>query len=133
MVFRVFHYPSMTESGQTVYAASFGHLVQLFELEKQMPAKLAYKLNHRSLHPGPIDRQNVQLTHAIFNDSTVKALEFYSQRGHPEFLQTANFLKIILKWWKCVNTKTAFEAALRRDEDRAVVTSKNLTEKTGTL
>jgi len=132
-LFRVFEYPSLTESPETIHTASFSHLVELFEIEKHMPAKMAYKLSQRALSPGPIDRQNVQLTHAIFNDSTVQALEFYGRHGHPTFLDTARFLKIILKWWKTVNTKTSFTAELRRDTDLTVITVENIIEKTSFL
>ena len=120
------------ENGSPIIAL-FSHLMEVFELEMYKPVKIAFKLTHQALFPGPIDRQNVQLTHAIFNDSTVQALEFYGNRNHPEFLGTAKFLQIILKWWKLVNTKTSFQAALRRDNDLLPITPDNLIEKTSFL
>ena len=120
------------ENGSPIIA-SFSHLMEVFELEMYKPVKIAFKLTQQALFPGPIDRQNVQLTHAIFNDSTVQALEFYGNRNHPEFLGTAKFLQIILKWWKLVNTKTSFQAALRRDNDLLPITPDNLIEKTSFL
>ena len=98
-----------------------------------MPVKLAYKLSHRVLFPGPIERQSVQLTSAVFCESTLEALRYYSQRGHPEFSETAEFVSIILKWWKLVNSKSTFLSVKKRDSQREAISKENLTEKTSFL
>ena len=98
-----------------------------------MPVKLAHKLSHRVVHPGPIERQSVILTHSVFHESTIEALKFYGHRGRPEFLETASFLEIIMKWWKLVNVKSKFLAQKKRDEWREIINRENLTDKTSFL
>ena len=98
-----------------------------------MPVKLAYKLSHRVLFPGPIERQSVQLTSSVFHDSTVEALRYYEKRGHPDFEATANFISVILQWWKLVNSKSTFLATKLRDPHREAITSSNVAEKSSFL
>jgi hypothetical protein len=52
--FRFFYYPDFFD-GSEFRAANFNHLVQLYEMEQMMPVKLAHKLSHRVLFPGPIE------------------------------------------------------------------------------
>lgn len=98
-----------------------------------MPVKLAYKLSHQVLFPGPIERQSVQLTSAVFCESTLEALRYYSARGNPEFSETAEFISIILQWWKLANAKSTFLATMKRDQQREAITAENLTAKTSFL
>lgn len=129
---RVFTYPDFFQHG-VFKTANFNHLIQLYEKELLMPVKLGFKLNHRVLFPGPIERQSVQLTSAVFSDSTVEALKYYSQQGHPEFLETADFISVILQWWKLVNAKSTFISTKTRDSHREAITKENLVEKTSFL
>ena len=80
-----------------------------------MLVKLAYKLTHQVLNPGPIECQSVQLTSAVFCESTVEALHYYSSRGQSEFTETAEFITLILQWWKLVNSKSPYLAIVKRD------------------
>ena len=98
-----------------------------------MPVKLAYKLKHRVLSPGPIERQNVQLSQAVFHESTLNALIFYGNRGHPHFLETAQFISIILSWWKLVNVKTDLFSTKKRDPMREAINIENIVTKTSFL
>jgi len=41
----------------------------------------------------------------VFSESTIIALEYY-RKSHPEFLETARFLKFVLKIWKTMSLKT---------------------------
>ena len=129
---RIFEFPDFREEGLWK-TANFNHLIQLYEKELLMPVKLAYKLTHRVLFPGPIERQSVQLTSAVFTESTVEALKYYSRRGHPEFSETASFISLVLQWWKLVNSKSTFLSTKKRDSDREAVTKENLVEKTSFL
>ena len=125
-------FPSFTESA-SFQEASFEHLISVYELEQNMPVKLAYKLSHKVLCPGPIERQSVQLTTAVFHDSTIQALRYYSSQNHPEFSSTANFLSIILGWFKIINAKSPFLRSPHRDHQRDGISVENLTEKTSYL
>ena len=98
-----------------------------------MPVKLAHKLNHRVIQPSSIERQSFQLAHAVFHESTINALKFYGKRGHPAFLETAEFLLIVNSWWKIVNVKSKFLAQRKRDELQEAITSENLMLKTSLL
>jgi hypothetical protein len=102
-------------------------------MELHMPVKLAYKLNHRVLFPGPIELQSVQNTTSIFHESTAAALRFYANNGYPTFSDTADFLDVILAWWKLVNAKSTFKGIQKRDPQRDAITHENLVEKTSFL
>ena len=43
---------------------NFGHLIRLHSMERRDPAKLAYKLTDRVLHPSVLERVNVSLAAA---------------------------------------------------------------------
>ena len=62
------------------------------------------------LHPQPIEKTNVKLAAALFHESTITALKYYSKRpeGKPEWKQTANFLRIIRTLWNIVNVKDKY-------------------------
>ena len=98
-----------------------------------MTVKMAHKLNNRVINPSNIERQSAMLTTAIFHESTINALKFYSQQGRPDFMETAEFLTIVLNWWKMVNVKSKFLAKQKRDEFREVVSKENLVNKTSFL
>ena len=98
-----------------------------------MPVRLAFKLNHRIIKPGPIERQSVVLTHSLFHESTIEALNFYGKEGHPEYFETASFLTIICNWWKTVNVKSKFLSKRKRDPYLEIVQEDNLEEKTSFL
>ena len=83
-----------------------------------------------SLLPGPIERQNVKLAHVVFDESTINALTFYGAKGHPEFLGTVQFLRIIATWWKTANVKSKYHGCGKRDPDREPITKENLINKT---
>jgi hypothetical protein len=42
--------------------ANFANLIEIYEMELHMPVRMAHKLNHRVLYPGPIERQSVQVS-----------------------------------------------------------------------
>ena len=51
--------PSLDPDKETEKTASFGHLRELFELEKGKLRKIAYKLNEKMLNPKPIETTNL--------------------------------------------------------------------------
>ena len=98
-----------------------------------MTVKMAHKLNNRVINPSNIERQSAMLTMALFHESTINALKFYGGQGRPEFLETAEFLTIVMNWWKTVNVKSKFLAKQKRDEFREVINKQNLGSKTSFL
>ena len=75
----------------------------------------------------------MQLAQAVFDDSTASALRFYSNKGHPEYNETAEFISIIASWWKTVNVKSKFHGSRKREALRDPITQENLVEKTSFL
>ena len=85
--------PTIEDSFST---AEFSHLVELHALEMGKPLKMAHKLNGKVLNPGSVERTNVQLAEAAFHSSTIAALQYYSEHGHPDFSKTAGYLKMVI-------------------------------------
>lgn len=85
--------------------AMFKALKSLHQLEHDKLLKFGYSLTLKALFPKTIERQNVKLALKIFNPFVAQALlEFGTNiEGSQE---TADFIKIILTWWKIVNVKT---------------------------
>ena len=84
---------------------SFGHLKELYMLEKGKHQKLAYKLTEKVLHPKSIEKSNVKLADAAFHESTINALNYYASRGYPHFKESATFINIIRDWFSTINVK----------------------------
>ena len=89
--------------------ASFDHVVQVYNLELSMPIKLAHKLTDKVLDPSTLEKTNVQLANSFFHESTINALRYYANHGHPEFKGTADVLQIIRNWFNTVNVRSEFE------------------------
>jgi hypothetical protein len=59
--------------------------------------KKAPNLNYKT-YPTHFERQNVKLVANVFNEKTIASLS-------SDDIETADFIKIILKWWTIVNIK----------------------------
>lgn len=108
--------------GQNV-TPCFNHVKELYELELTKPVKISHKLIQKVLTPRPIERTNVMLADRFFHESTIAGLEFYSGRGHPEWQGTANFLKLVRKWWDIMIVKTTGLGKRKRKEDKDPIRS----------
>ena len=60
---------------------------------------MAFKLNGRCLNPQPIERVNVNLAASVFDESTINAMQWYSEHGYPGLSSTVNFMTLVRKWW----------------------------------
>ena len=76
--------------------AFFSDITDLYLAEKNSILKTT-PLTCSAVHPSKLQLQNVKLVLQIFNDKVVAALKL---RGANE---TANFVELILNWWKVVN------------------------------
>ena len=56
---------------------------------------------------------------------TINTLEFYAKNGHPEFTDTAEFLKIVHKMWNILNVKTPKLGDKKRDDSQRPIQSSN--------
>lgn len=127
-IFRIFAFPDFYE-GSGFKRANFDHLIALFKAELEKPFKLAHKLDHRVLFPGPTEQKSVLLASSVFHESTVEGLKHYSEMGHPEFASTAEFIGILLRWWTLFDTETIDVLDLdAQDCPRDAITASNLVD-----
>ena len=84
--------------------AKWNILRHLHLLESSSLVKLS-KLNETSVYPKPIERQNVNLCLNVFCYDSIAALETHPLIGQNVAKGTIQFLKIMVGFWKIVNTK----------------------------
>ncbi|KAK7861885.1 hypothetical protein R5R35_001482 [Gryllus longicercus] len=90
-----------------VGTASFAALRQLYDIEEKKMVKHAYALTLKALYPSSLERQNVSLALQVFNENVALGFESIgASHNIPHFLETSNYIQIILKWWWIVNVKT---------------------------
>lgn len=105
-----------TSSLVQVNGASFKDLRDLHASEQHSVSKFGYGLSYKALHPSNIERQNVKLVLKVFSSFVVEALKI---RGNELSLNyaagTAQFIDLILKWWRIVNVKSPSKGRRLRD------------------
>ena len=94
------------------------HIQELYDHELGRPLKIAHKLNDKVLHPMPIEKTKVDLADRFYHESTIDALDYYSENGFPHWKPTAKYLRIIRMWWNIVNVKNPKFGKRRRDPVR---------------
>ena len=120
---RKFCCPPFEEDNADIQA-DIEHITNLYKTELGKPCKKAFKLTDKVLNPQPIERTKVLLADAFFHDSTIEALEWYAVfENHPEWANTAKFLRIIRKWWNIVNVRTLYNGQMKRDETKDPIRS----------
>ncbi|VEN41670.1 unnamed protein product [Callosobruchus maculatus] len=91
--------------------AKLQDIKNIYEKEKTLLTKQAYKLNFKSLYPSNLERQKVHLADNVFHQSTISSL-----KCTPEYQDTADFVEIIRRWWDIVNTRNVLKGTLKRNE-----------------
>lgn len=66
-------------------------------------------MDHKTLYPNSLERQNVTLVDNLFHDSTIASLY-----QNDDMRETADFCVIIRKWWNIVNTKSTLKGVFKR-------------------
>merc|ERR1712226_325866 len=61
----------------------------------------------------------------IYHDSTIFALEYYSENGYPEFKGTLMWVKLIRKWWNINNVNELTHGQRKRDPTREPIRSED--------
>ncbi|KAH6933235.1 hypothetical protein HPB50_013744 [Hyalomma asiaticum] len=87
--------------------ASFKHLRDLHKEESGLLLKSGYGLTSKALNPSNLERQDVKLVLQVFNPHVAEALT--ARSGEVDFQHaaaTADFIRVILRWWSIVNVKT---------------------------
>ena len=103
----------------------FSHLIRLHNMERGDPAKLAFKLTDRVLHPSVLERVNVSLAAAATHQSTSAALQYFAEKksGCAEFAGTAVFLKLVRRWFDSCNVKSPLMWIRMNDRHRVPLRS----------
>ena len=99
------------------YTASWQDLIAIYKSDSNQPVRLT-KLTYMSLHPKPLQRQNVPFVCQVFNEKTVAALvslkdELNLNEG------TVIFVRLITNWFKMLNIKSKYTCIRTRDEYKA--------------
>uniref|UniRef100_A0A1I8IVA6 THAP-type domain-containing protein n=1 Tax=Macrostomum lignano TaxID=282301 RepID=A0A1I8IVA6_9PLAT len=92
---REFHCPTM--DGQECFVAKFSDIEAVFEIERGQSSKIAYRLTEKVLRPLNVERTSASLAAAVFDETTVSALQLYSTMQSVNvdtstFNSTAKFL-----------------------------------------
>lgn len=74
-----------------------------------MSLRIAYKLSPQVLYPTAIQRTNVSIAEAAFDESTIAGVTFYGYN-----CSTATFMKIISDLWTIWNVKSPFKYIHKR-------------------
>ncbi|KAH6925084.1 hypothetical protein HPB50_000306 [Hyalomma asiaticum] len=87
--------------------ASFKHLRDLHKEESGLLLKSGYGLTSKALNPSNLERQDVKLVLQVFNPHVAEALTARSGEVDLQHAAaTADFIRVILRWWSIVNVKT---------------------------
>nr|XP_047141281.1 uncharacterized protein LOC124816223 [Hydra vulgaris] len=101
--------------------ACWSHLIKLFEADSNCLMKLS-DLNEVSVRPSHIERQSVSTCLKVFSEKTYSAL-----LNHPEtsnilnINETADFIKMVVTWWKILNVKSVGVDCRFNDDRKAVI------------
>ena len=90
------------ENNEDVKNATFCHIRKIYEMESSMAQRMAHKLNQMVMNPTNIQRSSAKLAMALFHDSTVAALKYYSENKFPEFRDTHHFVKLFSVVWSII-------------------------------
>jgi hypothetical protein len=100
-------------------SANAQHTRDLYELEMGRSVKYAHKLTERVLNPKSIEKTNVDLACRFFHESTVHGLEYFAKNeGKNEWEESANFSRLVLRFWNTVNVKNPRAGFQKRDDTR---------------
>ncbi|XP_018914579.1 uncharacterized protein [Bemisia tabaci] len=89
----------------TFLEAKFEDVKNLYHAEANAVLKLAPKLTRKAVYPSSVERQNVSLVNAVFQDSTRVALQTLKKDNVQISDGSIMFLQIIGRWWKISNVK----------------------------
>lgn len=97
--------------------ASFQALKKLHEIESGKLLKYSYGLTEKALSPTSFERQNVKLALQVINSVVAEGLELVGEEEQiSHYKQTAEYIKIIFRWWSIMNVKTLYKGEHKRDE-----------------
>uniref|UniRef100_A0A0K2VIC1 Putative LOC101234561 [Hydra vulgaris] n=1 Tax=Lepeophtheirus salmonis TaxID=72036 RepID=A0A0K2VIC1_LEPSM len=104
---------------------NFAHIREIFNKESTLGVKLAHKLSIKVLNANTIEKTNVKLADAVFHESTIAALKFYSDTK-PEYMETANFIEFVRNHWNIMNINTPYFEHKKKDIFREPISKVNI-------
>lgn len=119
-----FTYPAWSD--ESTKKASFSDLKHLYKIEKKSLLKEAPRLSWKALYPHSLERQKVSLALQVFHETNIAALKIMgpSRCDFESWEGTADFLKIICRWWDIVNVHHPYAGRnLRKDEATPISTA----------
>nr|CAI5820248.1 unnamed protein product [Callosobruchus analis] len=105
----------LTDVGYTIVSL----ICDNHRMNQGMTVKLAPALYQKILHPSTLERQNVSLAVRLFGEKNNAALNIIQKDN----IGTAEFLKIILSWWKIVHVRSSKAGINLKDPLREPLTS----------
>ena len=109
------------EDERIVLSANLKDLKEVHFSEENNLVKLAPSLSKKVLYPSSIERQNVSLAVRLFDEKNVVALQTFFK--DQVIVGSAEFVNIILSWWKIVNVGTPETGHRLRDPLREPIRS----------
>ena len=112
-----FSYPNF-EDFSTTYTASFEDTRNLYKADQHSVAKLAPLLTAKACWPSNLERQNVNFSLRVFDDSTHSALQvhYLTFPSHHSYHHTAEIIRVICDIWKMFNVNTPSKAIRLNDQ-----------------
>jgi hypothetical protein len=110
---RQFHLPEFRGAGPI--HPNYNHIEHLCTMEQNKPLKMAFRLSPFLLHPSAIQKSSVKPATNVFCDSTLAALEYFSEEQYPSWKDTVKFVRKFLCMWKILNTKTKTHGYQKKD------------------
>jgi len=92
--------PMTSPQQSPLHKASMECLKSQYASERCSLVKAAPGLRYKALYPTNLERQKVSLVLGIFNEKTVEVL---LSKCNENTQQTAEFIAVILRWWKVMN------------------------------
>uniref|UniRef100_A0A0K2TY48 Putative LOC100205425 [Hydra vulgaris] n=1 Tax=Lepeophtheirus salmonis TaxID=72036 RepID=A0A0K2TY48_LEPSM len=104
---------------------NFVHLKEIHFKESHFKVKQGHKLTLKAFNPTNLEKTNVKLADAVFHESSIGALKYYSKKDNrPEFEDTAEFSEFVRTMWNILNVKTPGFGYEKRDELRELISEK---------
>ena len=101
----------------------FSHVQELYEMERNMPLRMAHKLTETIINPQNIQRLSAKLADSLFHESTCNAMEFYINHKNKPWHDTLKFLRLIRHFWNTLNVRTPRVGIHKRDSWLCPITS----------
>ena len=82
------------------------------------PIKMTHKLSSYVINPKSIQSTSMKFAVPVFHESTINALQYYSENEGKSWGGTVKFLKIVNKLWNVLNVKNTSLGLRKRDITR---------------